>query len=150
KELLAEDPERSADHQEWLETKLGGMQLTIEAFIAALVAEALNKAKEDYRTQLSQPREVITVPHQPSRPGWLADFFTTIHDLVWIAGMVAGFVMAWQFSGSFVVAGIGFLIPFLLWLKVGRFRWALLLPLSGITLEVWLLFWLYVIEGGLQ
>ena len=149
-QLLAHDPDRSQAHQEWLDTKAGGLLLTIEAFIAALVAETINKAKEDYRTQLSQPREVITMPPQPSRPGWLADSFTTIHDLVWIAGTVAGFVMAWQLSGSFVVAGIGFLVPFLLWLKAGKFRWALLIPLSGITLEVWLLFWLYVIEGGLQ
>jgi hypothetical protein len=148
--LLASDPDRSQAHQEWFDTKAGGVLLTLEALIASLVAETINKAKEDYRNQLSQPREVLTVPHQPSRPGWLADFFTTIHDLVWIAGMVAGFVMAWQFSGSFVVAGIGFLIPFLLWLKVGRFRWALFIPLSGIGLEVWMLFWLYVIEGGLQ
>jgi hypothetical protein len=148
--LLASDPDRSQAHQEWFDTKAGGVLLTLEALIASLVAETINKAKEDYRNQLSQPREVLTVPHQPSRPGWLADFFTTIHDLVWIAGMVAGFVMAWQFSGSFVVAGIGFLLPFLLWLKVGRFRWALFIPLSGITLEVWLLFWLYVIEGGVR
>ena len=64
--------------------------------------------------------------------------------------MVAGFVMAWQFSGSFVVAGIGFLIPFLLWLKVGRFRWAIFIPLSGIGLEAWALYWLYFIEGGVR
>ena len=149
-QLLAQDPDRSKAHQEWFETKAGGVLLTLESFITSLITEAINKAKEDYRTQLSQPREVITVPHQRSRPGWLTDSFTTIHDLVWIAGMVAGFVMAWQFSGSFVVAGIGFLIPFLLWLKVGRFRWALLIPLSGIILEVWLLCWLYFIEGGVR
>ena len=146
-ELLAHAPERSAEHQEWLETKTGGLLLTLEAFIAALVAETINKAKEDYRTQLSQPREVIAVPPQRSRQGWLAENFTAISELVWIAGTVAGFVMAWQLSGSFVVAGIGFLVPFLLWLKAGKFRWALLIPLSGITLEVWLLFWLYVVEG---
>ena len=148
--LLASDPDRSQAHQEWFDTKAGGVLLTLEALIASLVAETINKAKEDYRNQLSQPREVLTVPHQPSRPGWLADFFTTIHDLVWIAGMVAGFVMAWQFSGSFVVAGIGFLMPFLLWLKLGKFRWGLFFPFIGIGLEVWLLLWLYVIEGGLQ
>jgi hypothetical protein len=48
------------------------------------------------------------------------------------------------------VGGIGFLVPFLLWLKVGRFWWGLFFPLSGIGLEVWLLIWLYVVEGGLQ
>ena len=61
-ELLANNPERSADHQEWFETKVGEMLLTIEAFIAALVAEAINKAKDDYRSELSRPREVITMP----------------------------------------------------------------------------------------
>jgi hypothetical protein len=49
-----------------------------------------------------------------------------------------------------VVGGIGFLVPFLLWLKVGRFWWGLFFPLSRIGLEVWLLIWLYVVEGGLQ
>jgi hypothetical protein len=65
-QLLAHDPDRSRAHQEWLDTKAGGLLLTIESCIAALVAEAINKAKEDYRTELSRPREVITMP--PSRP----------------------------------------------------------------------------------
>jgi hypothetical protein len=146
--LLAHDPDRSQAHQEWLDTKAGGMLLTLEVMIAALVAEAINKAKEEYLAALSEPREVIGIPPKPSRPGWLAASFTTTRDLAWIAGMVSGFVLAWQCSGFFVVAGIGFLIPFLLWLTVGRFRWALVFPLSGIGLEVWLLIWLYVVEGG--
>src|ERR687895_301853 len=58
-ELLAQDPDRSQAHQEWLDTKAGGMLLTLEAMITALVAEAINKAKEDYRAAISQPREVI-------------------------------------------------------------------------------------------
>jgi hypothetical protein len=58
KELLAEDPDRSQAHQEWLDTKAGGMLLTLEAMIAALVAEAINKAKEDYRSGLSKRQEV--------------------------------------------------------------------------------------------
>jgi hypothetical protein len=58
KELLAEDPDRSQVHQEWLDTKAGGMLLTLEAMIAALVAEAINKAKEDYRSGLSKRQEV--------------------------------------------------------------------------------------------
>jgi hypothetical protein len=149
-ELLAADPDRSQTHQEWLDTKAGGVLLTLEASIAALVAEAINKAKEDYRNQLSQPQEGITLPPMPSRPGWLAAFFTTIRDLVWIAGMVSGFVLAWQFSGSFVVGGIGFLVPFLLWLKLGRFRWGLVFPLSGIGLEALALYWIAIVEGGLR
>jgi hypothetical protein len=147
-ELLANDPDRSQQHQEWLDTKVGGMLLSLEAFIAALVAEAINNAKEQYRNEILTSREVIAMPPKPSRPGWLAAFFTTTRDLVWIAGMVSGFVLAWQCSGSFLAGGIGFLVAFLLWFKVGRFRWALVFPLSGIGLEVWLLIWLYVVEGG--
>ena len=67
--LLASDPDRSQAHQEWFDTKAGGVLLTLEALIASLVAETINKAKEDYRNQLSQPRDVITLPPQPSRPG---------------------------------------------------------------------------------
>src|ERR687892_44879 len=70
-ELLAQDPDRSQAHQEWLDTKAGGLLLTLESFIAALVAEALNKAKEDYRTELSRPRNVITpVPTPPPPSVW--------------------------------------------------------------------------------
>jgi hypothetical protein len=147
-ELLAQDPDRSQAHQEWLDTKAGGLLLTLEAAIAALVAEAINKAKEEYRSELSPSREVIVMPPKPARPRWLAASFTTIRELVWIAGMVSGFVLAWQCSGFFVVGVIGFLVPFLLWRTVGRFRWGLVFPLTGIGLEIWLLVWLFVVEGG--
>jgi hypothetical protein len=143
-ELLANDPSRSGAHQEWFETKAGGMLLTIEASIAAVVAEAINRAKEDYRAEISTSREVITVPHQPTRPKRLEGFLTTTSNLVWIAGMITGFVLVWQSSGSFLVGGIGFL----LWRTVGRFTWGLVFPLTGIGLEVWLLVWLFVVEGG--
>ena len=147
-ELFAEDPDRSQQHQEWLDTKVGGMLLSLEAFIAALVAEAINNAKEQYRNEILTSREVIAMPPKPGRPGWLAASFTTTMDLVWIAGIIAGFVLAWQCSGFFLVGGIGFLVAFLLWRTVGRFGWGLVFPLSGIGLELWLLIWLYVVEGG--
>ena len=146
--LLAQNPDRSQAHQKWFDTKLGGMLLTIEAFIAALVAEAINRAKEDYRAEISTSREGITVPHQPARSSWLEEFLTTTSDLVWIAGLITGFVLAWQSSGSFLVGGIGFLVGLLLWRTVGRFTWGLVFPLTGIGLEVWLLIWLSVVEGG--
>jgi hypothetical protein len=145
-ELLAEDPDRSQAHQEWLDTKAGGLLLTLEAFIAALVAEAINKAKEDYRAALSQPREVITMPPKPSRSGWVPFLLTTASFLVWLAGMVSGLLLAWQLSGEFVLAGFGLLLPVVLWRMVGRFWWGLLFPLSGIGLEAWVLYWLYVVE----
>jgi hypothetical protein len=66
-ELVAQDG-RSAAHQHWLHDKATGLLMQVEAGIAALVAEAITKAKEDYRQQLSQPREVISVPAKPSRP----------------------------------------------------------------------------------
>ncbi len=65
-QLLAHNPSRSAAHQEWFETKAGGVLLTLESFISGLVTEAINKAKEDYRSEISRPRDVI-IP-TPPRP----------------------------------------------------------------------------------
>jgi hypothetical protein len=145
-ELLAAD--RSEAHQEWFETKAGGMLLTLEAFIAALVTEASNKAKADYRDALSQPREVISVRPTPPRPGWQHVLQTTGTLLLWVAGMLSGLVLAWQTSGSSVVAGLGFLVAFVLWLMCGRRWWGLIFPLTGLGLEAWVLYWLFVVEGG--
>jgi hypothetical protein len=86
-ELLAQNPERTAAHQEYLDTKAGGLLLTLESFIAAVVAEASNKAKEDYRSKLSQPREVITpVPAPPRR----AAEHPRNPWLLWLVGLASG------------------------------------------------------------
>jgi hypothetical protein len=147
-DLLAADPDRSQAHQEWLETKAGGLLLSLEALTAALVAEASKQAKEDYQRQLSQPRDVITVPARQSQPAWVSFLLAMTNLLVWVAGMVAGGVFAYQCSGLLLWAAIGFLVPFVLWLKLGGRWWGLLFPLTGLGLEAWVLYWLYVVEGG--
>jgi hypothetical protein len=86
-ELIAQEG-RSEARQNWLNDK-AALLMQVEAAIAALVAEAINKAKEDYRHQLSQPRDVIPVPAKPSRPGWLAFLLAAPRFLVWLAGMAA-------------------------------------------------------------
>jgi hypothetical protein len=109
-ELLAQDPHRSKAHQTWLDTKAGGLLLTLEAFIAALVTEALNKAKEDYRTGLSQPREVITAPAAPRQPTWQASLWELGQSLTpWLlllVGLGAWFLLWWLVSGSLIIAVI--------------------------------------------
>jgi hypothetical protein len=147
-QLLANDPGRTDAHQEWLDTKAGGLLLTLESCIAALVAEAMSQAKEDYQRQLSQPRDVMTVPPRQSRPEWVSFLLAMTNLFVWVAGMVAAGVFAYQCSGLVLWAGIGFLVPFVLWLKLGGRWWGLLFPLTGIGLEAWLLYWLFVVEGG--
>jgi hypothetical protein len=97
-ELLAHAPERSAEHQEWLETKTGGLLLTLEAFIAELIAEALKKAKEDYRTEISRSRDVI-IP-TPPRP------------LVWEQALQ---VLGRQFRDPLVRWSVGLSAWFLVW-----------------------------------
>jgi hypothetical protein len=105
-ELLAQDPNRSQANQEWLDTKAGGLLLTLEAFIAALVAEALNKAKEDYRSELSQPREVITLPAKPPPPAVWEEALQELGRLRrnpvvrWPVGLFAWFLVWWLVSGS--------------------------------------------------
>ena len=149
-ELVAHDPDRSQAHQEWLDTKAGGLLLTLEAMIAALVAEAINKAKADYRDQVSQPQTVMSVPPKQSRPEWVPFLLALTNLFVLVAGMVAAGMFAYQCSGLVLWAGIGFLVPFVLWLKLGGRWWRLVFPLTGIGLEAWLLCWLSVVEGGLQ
>jgi hypothetical protein len=147
-QLLAADPDRSQAHQAWFDTKVGGMLLTMEAFIAALVAEALNEAKEDYRQQVSQPREVVSVPAQRARAAPQEYPVPMWGLLVWMTGIAASTLFSWHASASIIWAGIGLLVPLLLWCKVGKVPWALIFPLSGIGMEVWLVLWHVFVEGG--
>jgi hypothetical protein len=104
--LVAHNPERSAAHQEWLDTKAGGLLLTLEAFIADLVAEAINKAKEDYRTKVSQPREVITPAPSPPPPSLWEEARENLGRLLrnavvlWAAGLSAWFLVWVLVTGS--------------------------------------------------
>jgi hypothetical protein len=103
-DLLAEDPGRSQAHQEWFDTKVGGMLLTIEDFIAALVAAAINKAKEDYRDDISRRQEVI-IP-TPTRPSLWEEAQQNLGQLLrnpfllWLVSTAASFCLGFLLSGS--------------------------------------------------
>ena len=147
-QLRASDPDRSAEHQEWFDTKLGGMLLTLEACIAALVAEAINKAKEDFRQQVSPSREVGSVPAQRVRAAPQEYPVPVWWLLVWMTGIAVSTLFSWHVSASFIWAGIGCVVPLLLWCKVGKVWWGLVFPLIGIGMEVWLVLWHVFVEGG--
>jgi hypothetical protein len=68
--------------------------------------------------------------------------------LLWMSGIAASTLFSWHASGSIIWAGIGFLVPLLLWGKVGNVRWALLFPLIGMGLEAWVICWHFIVEGG--
>jgi hypothetical protein len=102
-QLLANDPDRSQEHQAWLETKAGGMILTIEAFILELVAQAIDKAKVDYRADLSRPREVIDMP--PSRPSLREEAMEQMERLL---------------HNPMLYRSVGYIVWFLVWLLVTR------------------------------
>ncbi len=145
-DLLMRDPERTMAHQEFLDTKAGGLLLTLEACIAALVAEALNQAKADYRNYVSQQKEAVTVPAQLPQaarqeypmPMWML--------LVWMTGIAAATLFSWHASASIFWAGIGCLVPLLLWCKVGKSGWGLVFPLLGIGMEAWAVLWHLIVE----
>jgi hypothetical protein len=108
-DLLASDPDRKAAHQEWLETKAGGLLLTIEAFITELIAEALKKAKEDYRTEISRSRDVI-IPTPPRPLVWeqaLHVLGRQFRDPLvrWSVGLSAWFLV-WYFAIGSPLAGL--------------------------------------------
>jgi hypothetical protein len=107
-ELLANDPERGAAHQEWLETKTGGVLLMLESFISELIAEALKKAKENYRTTISQPRDVI-IPTPPRPSVWEQALYVLGRQLRdplvrWSVGYSAWFLV-WFFAIGTPIAG---------------------------------------------
>ena len=147
-QLLAADPNRSQAHQAWFDTKLGGMLLTLEACIAALVAEAINKAKEDFRQQVSPSREVGSVPAQRVRAAPQEYPVPVWWLLVWMTGIAVSTLFSWHVSASIIWAGIGCVVPLLLWCKVGKVWWGLFFPLIGIGMEVWLVLWHVFVEGG--
>jgi hypothetical protein len=84
---------------------------------------------------------------QPAPPARLPGLPAVIRLLVWVASMVASLVFSHQGSGSIVWAGIGLLIPFLLWVWLHSAWWALIFPLIALGLEAWVLYWLSIVEG---
>jgi hypothetical protein len=122
-DLLANDPHRSKAHQEWLDTKAGGLLLTLESFISALVAEALNKAKEDYRAEMSKPREVIPAVPAKQQPSLWEETRENLGRLLrnpvvhWSVGMPVWFLVWLLVTGSTTWALIALGISaFVVWL----------------------------------
>jgi hypothetical protein len=131
-ELVAKYPDRSDAHQTWLNDKAAGLLMQVEAAIAALVTEALEKAKADYRTDLSRPREVITtVPTSPPRPWWqdVIEFLDQTRH-IWLVAVGTGiwFLLWTLMTGSpiwgllavaitavvvFLIRGVGLLVGLL-------------------------------------
>jgi hypothetical protein len=103
-DLVAQDSGRSQAQQTRLNDKAAGLLLSVEAATAALVAEAINQAKEDYRNNLSQPREVITtVPTPARRPAWeesLWDLGRALLPVLWAVGFGAWFLLWFGVSAS--------------------------------------------------
>jgi hypothetical protein len=147
-ELTAEDG-RSEPHQLWLLDKAGALLLQCEAGIAALVAEAIRQATQDLKNQptgdVIEPARAPAVP--PAPPDWLRFLLATLRHLVWVGGMAASLIFSYQASGTLLWAGIGLLIPFLLWYRLERFWLALIFPLIALGAEAWVLYWLYIVEG---
>jgi hypothetical protein len=120
-ELVAHHPGRSHAQQTWLNDKAAGLLTAVEAAIAALVAEAINQAKEDYRTGRSQPREVITtVPAPARRPAWeesLWDLGRELRPVLWAVGFGVWFLVWFGVSASItwavIAVGISVAVVFL-------------------------------------
>jgi hypothetical protein len=147
KEIVSEDG-RSEANQTWLNNKAVAMLLQVESAIATLVAEAIAQTIRDHKTQPPPPEPVIEVQRaQPAPPARSPVLLALFRHLVWVAGMAASLVFSYQGSGSIVWAGIGLLIPFLLWVRLRSAWWALIFPLIALAGEAWVLYWLSVVEG---
>jgi hypothetical protein len=146
-EIVAEEG-RSEAHADWLHNKAAALLLQVESALAALVAEAIGKATEDLKNQPRPPEPVTEVPRiQPAPPARLPGLPAVLWLLMWLAGMGASLLFSYQSSGSIVWAGIGLLIPFLLWVRLHSAWWALIFPVIALAGEAWVLYWLYIVEG---
>jgi hypothetical protein len=152
-EVLAQDPDRSAEFQAWLDTKAGGLLLALESFIAAVVTEASNKAKENYRSGLSPPREVITpAPAAPRHPPWQASLWALGQALTpWLlllAGFGVWFLVWWLVSGSLIIAVIAIGVTLFMGLFFELVGLCLSAVMGGLCLILILVFTVLE-EGGL-
>jgi hypothetical protein len=146
-EIVAEDG-RSEANQTWLNNKAAALLLQTESAIATLVGEAIAQTIHDHKTQPPPVEPVIEVQRaQPAPPARSPVLLALFRHLVWVAGVSASLLFSFQGSGSIVWAGIGLLIPFLLWVRLRSAWWALIFPLIALGLEAWVLYWLSVVEG---
>jgi hypothetical protein len=143
-----EEEGRSEAHQDNAAEKGAALLLQLESAIAAIAAEAIGKAIHDWKNQPRPPEPVIEVTRvTPSPPARLPGLPAVLRLLVWVAGMAASLLFSYQSSGSIVWAGIGLLIPFLLWVRLHSAWWALIFPVIALAGEAWVLYWLSVVEG---
>jgi hypothetical protein len=138
----------SAESQRFADEKAAAFRLQLEAAIADIAPIVIRQIIQDLQNQPPRPEPVIEVRQaQPAPPVWWPVLLALLRHLVWGAGMAASLVFSYQGSGSIVWAGIGLLIPFLLWLRLHSAWWALLFPLTALGAEAWVLFWLSLVEG---
>jgi hypothetical protein len=148
-DIIAEDG-RNAAHQEWVDNKAAALLLQLESAIAILVAEIIRQATDELKTQPPPAGQVIE-PGVASQllppPAGLPFLLALLMHCIWVAGMAASLLFAYQASGMLFWAGIGLMIPFLLWYRWGSAWWSLFFPLTALGAEAWVLFWLLIVEG---
>jgi hypothetical protein len=131
-EEMVEREGRSPAHQQYITDKVGFLLRSLEASIAELLALTIRQPIEAARQP--PPQAVITPPvyNQPSPPAWQTVLFTTVKLLIWLIGLPASLLLAFQFTGSDVWAWSGPLLLCALWLLC-RFSWlGLLFPLCAL------------------
>src|SRR5919106_565250 len=129
-ELVARDG-RSTAHQQFITDKAAYLLRQIEAGIADLVAFAIRQAIRDVQ-ELSAGNVIPAVAYQPHPPAWQTVLFTTLKLLIWLIGLPASYLLAWQFTGYDVWVLVGPLSLFVLWLLVRFSWWGLIFPLRAL------------------
>jgi hypothetical protein len=134
-ELVGKDG-RSEAHQRFINDKAAALLTALETAIAALLADAIRKARDDYQKHLSQPKEVITVPAPPRREAqhprnpWL----------LWVVGLGAWFLfwplVSVSLTWTVIAFGITAIVALVLFEQAGL---VFLGVLGGLVVLLWLL-----------
>jgi hypothetical protein len=108
----------------------------MEASIAEILAITIKQAIRDVQ-QPPPPREVIEpVPYQPDPPAWQTVLLTTFKLLIWLFGLPASSLLAWQLSGSDFWAWMSPLLLLVLWLLFRFSWWGLVFPVTVLSTVV--------------
>lgn len=130
-EEMVERNGRSPAHQQFFCDKVALVLHSMQAGIAELLALTIRQAIQN--VQQPRPRDVIDpVRYQPPPPAWQTFLVTTVKLLIWLIGLPASYLLAWQFTGSDVWALVGPLSLLVFWLMVRFSWWGLIFPVSAL------------------
>jgi hypothetical protein len=144
--LRLSQPGRTAAHQQWLDAQFARLLYVHQQSVEELMVAAMRQATTSF-LHVASPRQTMfgelrPPPRQPTRAGGI---WRGAKVIIWLMGLFAGFIVLlvcneYLFGrlvpASYLFLGIGMVLLFVAWRKVGLSPWGLLLPLFLVSFVV--------------